>query len=202
MAAGQLLGLQEYLDAEDANSIFDPAVETQKSWRLHLHGHRVVNARIVENLVFDIKVDIEGQGQEDLSKVQIKFLYPAEIAATVEALIKTDAKVKALALEAIIKPQDRHFVKNKTLFPLMKEKQVVFFTLLEGEIIRGVVTAFSRYDITLGLKGGTPITILRHSIYDLRDKKGRCLLKSYQNEHKDWEKSALFVAPDDPSTGD
>jgi hypothetical protein len=73
-------------------------------------------------------------------------------------------------------------------------REVVFFTLLEGEIIRGIISAFNRYDITVLLKGGTPLTILRHSIYDLRNKKGRCLLKSIQEKHRDWEKSDLFVA--------
>ena len=75
----------------------------------------------------------------------------------------------------------------------MKEKKVVFMTLLEGEIVRGIIAGFSRYEITVHLKGGTAITVLRHSIYDLRDKKGRCFLKSFQDTHKDWEKSELFV---------
>jgi hypothetical protein len=46
----------------------------------------------------------------------------------------------------------------------------------------------------VSLKGGFPVTILRHSIYDLRNKKGRCFLKSFQEEHRDWEKSHLFVS--------
>ena len=76
----------------------------------------------------------------------------------------------------------------------MKDKEVVFFTLLEGEIIRGLITGFSRYEITMSLKNGNPVTILRHSIYDLRNKKGRCFLKKFQEEHRDWEKSPLFVS--------
>jgi hypothetical protein len=76
----------------------------------------------------------------------------------------------------------------------MQERQVVFCTLLEGELIRGLVAEFSRYDMTIHVKGGLPIVIMRHSVYDLRDKKGRCLLKSFQDKHKDWEKSALFVS--------
>jgi hypothetical protein len=34
-------------------------------------------------------------------------------------------------------------------------------------------------------KGGKPVTILRHSIYDLRNKNGGCFLKSFQEERKD-----------------
>ena len=86
-------------------------------------------------------------------------------------------------------------IKNKSLFPLIKERRVIFFTLIEGEIVKGLVTGFTRYEITVSLKGGTPVYILRHSVYDLRDKKGRCFLKSFQETHRDWEKSDLFVSP-------
>jgi len=76
----------------------------------------------------------------------------------------------------------------------MKDQEVVFFTLLEGELIRGIITGFNRHEITVSLKGGIPVAILRHSIYDLRNKKGRCFLKSFQEEHRDWERSHLFVS--------
>jgi hypothetical protein len=61
----------------------------------------------------------------------------------------------------------------------MQQREVLFFTLLEGEVIRGLVLAFSRYDLTIGLKGGIPIAVLRHSVLDVRDNKGRCYLKSH-----------------------
>ena len=86
--------------------------------------------------------------------------------------------------------------KNKTLFPLLKEREVLFFTLLEGEVIKGILGGFTRYDITVHLKGGTPVYLLRHSVYDLRDKKGRCFLKSFQESRRDWEKSEWFVSSD------
>jgi sRNA-binding regulator protein Hfq len=105
---------------------------------------------------------------------------------------KKDKKVAKKQLEPIIEVKNRHFIKNKTLYPLMMEKEVVYFTLLEGEIIRGIVTGFSRFDITMGLKGGVPLTFFRHSIFDARNKKGRCLLKGTQQVSRDWKKSALF----------
>jgi len=189
---GHLVGLKEYLEATYHHSVFDQALQSQQPWELHLHGQRVIKATVVENLTYDLKVHTEGQGQEELPKINVKFLYQADLAAAVRKLIKIDQKTQALALSPILAPHQRHFVKNKTLFPLMKERQVAFFTLLEGEMIRGIVADFSRYEIILHLKGGLPIVMLRHSIYDLRNKQGRCLLKVFQDQHKDWEKSALF----------
>jgi len=194
MTMGYLLGLKEYLDEAYANSIFDQVLISKQPWEFHLHDDRIVTARVLENLTYDLKVDIEGQGQEELPKLQVKLLYPADLAESVSPLIKMDKKIKALAQSPIPSPEERYFIKNKSLFPLVKEKQVVFFTLLEGEIIKGIIAGFSRYDITVNLKGGTQVTILRHSIYDLRDKKGRCFLKSAQEKHRDWEKSDLFVS--------
>jgi hypothetical protein len=190
---GNLQGLSEYLDKEYLISIFDQAISSKQPWEFHLHNNRIVTAEVTENLKYDVAIKIPGEPGEVLPKVNIKLLYPAEQSAPVRRLVKTDKKVKALGLEPISSPKDRFHIKNKSLFPLMKERDVVFFTLLEGEIIRGIITGFSRYDITVGMKGELPITIMRHSIYDLRNKKGRCFLKSDQEKLRDWEKSDLFV---------
>jgi hypothetical protein len=191
---GYLLGLPEYLAANYHNSIFDKALASKQSWELHLHNHRVIRAQIKENLTYDFKVKLEPSGDQSVPKTDVKLLYPADLSESVRPLLKIDRKIKDLELEPIISPEKRYHIKNKSLFPLIKEGQVLFFTLLEGEIIRGILAGFSRYEITVNLKGGMPVTIFRHSVYDLRDKKGRCFLKSFQENHRDWEKSPLFVS--------
>ena len=191
---GHLLGLQEYLNEAYHISIFDQALGSQQLWELHIHNHRIIRVEFIENLTYDVKVNVVGAGDEVIPKTDVKLLYPEDLAGSVTPLLITDKKVKDLGLEPILSPRKRYHIKNKSLFPLLKEKQVVFFTLLEGEIIRGILVGFSRYEITVNLKGGLPVTILRHSIYDLRDKKGRCFLKSFQETCRDWEKSLLFVS--------
>jgi hypothetical protein len=194
MIMGSLLGYKEYLDVAYRRSVFEQALASQQPWELHLHGQRVIRARVVENSTYELKLAITDQGEEVLPKIQVKLLYLAERSAAVRPLLKGDKKIQALGLSPLITWKERHFVKNKTLFPFMKESQVVFFTLLEGEIIRGLIVEFSQYDITVNLKGGVPVVLLRHSIYDMRNKEGRCLLKAFQDEHRDWEKSPLFVS--------
>jgi len=190
---GHLAGLKDYLDTMYARSVCDQALASHTPWLLHLHGQRIAQANIVANRTYELTVAMADAGQEELPKIQVKCLYPVELSAAVRPLIKVDKKVVGLGLAPILEPDKRHFIKNKTLFPLMKDQQVVFFTLLEGEVIRGIIADFSRYDITVNMKGGTPVVILRHSVYDARDKTGRCLLKAFQDEHKDWQKSPLFV---------
>ena len=155
---------------------------------------RIINAIFLENLKYDVKVQIEGGGDGLLAKTDIKIIYLDNLSESVRPLLKTDEKIRNLSLEPIIPPSKRHHIKNKTLFPLMKERHLLFFTLLEGEIVRGIVAGFNRYEITVNLKGGVPVTILRHAVYDLRDKRKRCFLKSSQEKHRGWEKSPLFVS--------
>jgi hypothetical protein len=191
---GYLVGLEEYLKEFYSKSIFEQIVDSGEPWEFHLHGRRTIKGRALENLTYDLKMETEAQQEQVLPKVEIKLLYPALLDESVQPLIKIDEQVLKRGLGPILSPRHRYFVKNKSLFPLMKDQEVVFFTLLEGELIRGIITGFNRYEITVSLKGGIPVTILRHSIYDLRNKKGRSFLKSFQEEHRDWEKSRLFVA--------
>ena len=192
---GSLLGLQEYLDEGYNTSVFDQTFESREPWEFHLHNHRIIKSKVQDNLRYDLRLRAEETGEEAFPKTDVKLLYPADQSDSVRPFLKTDKKVRDLGLEPIISPRMRHHIKNKSLFPLIKERRVIFFTLIEGEIVKGLVTGFTRYEITVSLKGGTPVYILRHSVYDLRDKKGRCFLKSFQETHRDWEKSDLFVSP-------
>jgi sRNA-binding regulator protein Hfq len=191
---GTLSGLQEYLKENYSTSVFDQAGESKAPWEFHLHGHQIIRAEIQKNLIYDLKIKSNDTRESVLSKTDVKIFYPLEISEKVRPLLATDANVKKTGLEPIIAPALRHHIKNKSLFPLMKERKVVFFTLLEGEVIKGLITGFSRYEITCSLKGGLPVSILRHAVYDLRDKKGRSFLKSFQGTRKDWKKSSLYVA--------
>jgi sRNA-binding regulator protein Hfq len=191
---GHLAGLREHLKSVLGHSVFDELLTSQAVWEMRLHGQRVVQAKVVDNQTYELGLDIDGQGREPLHKLQVKCLYPVDSAAEVEKQLKIDKKVLGLGLEPIKAPGQRYIVKNKTLFPLMKEREVVFCTLMEGEVLRGLIADFSRFEMIMHAKGGLPIVILRHSIYDLRTKKGRCMLRSFQDQHRDWQKSALFVS--------
>lgn len=194
----QLLGLREYLDDAYANSIFSQVLQNREKMLFFLHSERRVRAGIAADTTYDVKLALDDNDDngtaEDiiLPKLQVKFLCPVAQAAAVEPLIKTDAKVKRMGLEPSVAAAPRNHIKNKSLYVLMREREVVFFTLLEGEVLRGIIVGFSRYDIHLHLKGGLPVVILRHSVYELRNKRGRSFLKRNQEQSKDWQKSDLF----------
>jgi len=192
---GYLAGLKEYLAKHDTHSVFDDALASDAPWNFHVHPGRVITARLTGVETYDVVLAPEDGEPELVQKHDIHFLYPAAQAAAVAKLVKIDKAVAKLGLEPTVSHKLRQHVKNKTLFPLMQERTVVFVTLRDGSVIRGLVTGFSRYDIHMSMKGAVAVTLLRHSLHDIRDKKGRCYLKSVQQKRKDWKKSSIFVVP-------
>ena len=57
---GYLSGLREYLDEAYNISIFDQALASGHPWELHIHNHRIIKARIIENFIYDVKVSVKG----------------------------------------------------------------------------------------------------------------------------------------------
>lgn len=173
-----LVGLRDYLKQHYHHSAFTAPLAAKTSWELHPLGTPPLVATILENLRYDLRLAVAEQPEPLLlPKIQLQFFYPALHAAGIRPLLKWDEKVKKMGLTGIAKVGDRHHIKNKTLFPLMEAREVLFCTLLGGEVIRGLIGAFNQFELTMLVKGGLPITILRHAIYDLRDKKGQSYLK-------------------------
>jgi sRNA-binding regulator protein Hfq len=190
-----LAGLTDYLLKNYRHSTFEEAAASGALYCLHVHGHTTVQGTVAENTSYDIVVRAADGTRHEMHKTAVKMLYPAEFEERVKVHLKFDADVQARNLEPIVSPKHRHFLKNKSLFPLMRTQEVLFITLLEGEILRGIIDSFSRYEISLALKDGTQVIILRHAILDVRNKQGRCFLKSSQQTLRDWTKSELYIDP-------
>lgn len=188
-----LTGLKEYLEANYEKSVFSEATSHRDIFKFYCQSNEMFYAHVKENMKYDVLLAMEGSGEEKLiKKHDIKFLHPKLFSDSVSLQVKIDQVVKKMGLQPTENIALRNHVKNKSLYPLMKERDVLFFTLLEGEQLRGLIQDFSRYEITLLLKGDVPITIFRHSIYDLRNKKGKCFLKKIQEKQKDWKKSSIY----------
>ncbi len=191
-----LRGFKEYLADNDHRSHLEEARLSGGELVFHLHGQRVVTAVIASNETYGLTLSPRDGPDLALHKTDLKFFHDLEFADRVPSLLKSDAKVRFLGLEPKVSASGRHFVKNKSLYPLMLDREVVFLTLLEGEVIRGVLDGFNRYELTVKLKGGTPVTVMRHAIHELKNKKGRSFLKSVQQRQKAWKESWLWVTED------
>ena len=189
-----LTGLNEYLKENYDISIFDHAVKTGEILDFHLNWENVLRGKVNENLKYSVRIESGDTGEiSEYEKLNIRLVYPGAISGKVFPLIKPDDKIKKMKLSSTMKVSARNHIKNKTLYSLMTDREVVFFTLIGGEKLKGLIGSFARYEIVLKMKGGIPITILRHGVYDLRNKKGRCFLKSTQETAKDWKKSEQYI---------
>ncbi len=169
--------LNAYLKENYHKSIFDQMEKEKETYVLHLHGNKVISGEVKTNKKYDVIFKSESGKEEELQKHNIKFLYLKKDEQVVKKVIKVDKNVKEKKLGPIINPRKRNHIKNKTLFPLMQERVLLFFTTLEGDIIGGIIGGFTRYEIQILGKKGIPITLLRHAVFDLRDKRKRCYLK-------------------------
>lgn len=188
-----LKGLKEYLQLHYEQSVLDQARASGGEWVFHLHGARSISSKNFINERYELIFEDGAQGRETIHKTEVKFFNQAEHKAAVSKSLKQDKKIRAKALGPYYYTRDRFFVKNKSLYPLMLDREVVFVTLLEGEILRGLISGFNRYEIQLHLKGGVPVTILRHALAAFQNKKGRSFLKQDQERLRDWQKSSYFV---------
>ena len=188
-----LAGLKEYLDTNYDRFALEQAY-AHGTWHVfHLHGRRILPARVIDRQTYEATLE-DNQGiRHPVHKTEIKYFHSLEEALEIAEKIKVDRQVPSQNLEPMYYTKGRHFIKNKSLYPLMLDREVLFFTLLEGEILRGVIQSFNRFEIQISLKGGLRVTILRHAIYEAKNKKGRSFLKSVQDKHKEWKRSEYFI---------
>lgn len=193
---GYLSGFQEYIDEHYLISIYDHALQSGEEFTFHAHDHTIFQGKISVNGTYDVEIE-HGDGDKVRKyhpKTDIKLIYPSLFQQKVQPQIKIEPKISRKNLPPIVSGKERNYVKNKSLYPLMEERTVLFFYLLEGEVIKGLIADFSRYEITVHLKGVVPITIFRHALLDITDKKKRSYLKSFQEKAKDWQKSQLYIS--------
>ena len=172
-----LEGLDDYLKAHQKDSIFAQEAGRGTAWCLFLHGNERKAGEIQSDQTYEIDFLTQEGVVEKIHKVKVKILCEASREQEVVALLKTDEALKASPEGPHFGPRYRHHIKNKTLYPLMNRKEVLFFTMLEGEVLRGIVAGFSRFEISLHMKGGVPAVLLRHAVFDVRDKKGQSYSK-------------------------
>ena len=146
-------------------SILLGSVETGEPVVVALHGGQRAPGVVQSVRRYDF--DFLPQGFDEpieIRKLQVKFAYrPADWKALDRALGNDRAREKR-PLSPAERPQDRFSLADKRLFQCMDKGQTVAVTLLEGEVIRGKVAWFGRWEFGLRLRGDAEVVIFRHAI--------------------------------------
>ncbi len=199
---GYLRGLTEYLKRNYDRDIFKEFKFKNTLLHFHLVGHQELTRKIRKSVTFDVDLMDRNKQVQRYPKLHIKFYYPAKFQEAVKPLIDVNPDIVAKNIQPIRHIRERYHIKNKTLYPLMMERQAVVITLLEGDVLRGFIDDFTRYEIFLKFHDDLRIVVLRHAILRVEDFHGRNMLKDFQDEVKDWKKSSLWVEEEDKGDGE
>ncbi len=196
--------LETYWKEHRSDSIFEKQCGSGAAWCFFLHDQKKLTGTIVRNEKFECDV-ADPQGVEQrIHKVRVKFACPAGVAEELERQLKRNEAVAARKEGPHFLPKYRHPIEDRVLFDFMNSREVLFFTMLEGEVLRGIIRGFSKYEIQLGMKRDVSVVLLRHAVYDLRDKRGRSYRKKRQGQGAGGEKAAgkAVASPAAKSSGE
>jgi hypothetical protein len=111
---------------------------------------------------------LDGGEPAEIHKLTLKFTYAPTDWKKVRKAIKKDKRVAAEGLEPAKRPQDRYTCSDRRLFGYVDSGREVVATLLDGDILRGVVVWFSRYECCFRLKEDVEVTLFRHALHELK----------------------------------
>ena len=181
--------LEAYLKVHAKDSLFEGEAGKETGWCFFLHGNLERTGRLLQNETYECLLVTEEGSSEKMHKVRVKFACPALVREEVKRQTGLNEEVQKKGEGPHFLPRYRHVVPDQSLHEFMQNREVLFFTLLEGEILRGLVTGFSAYEISLSMKGQVPVVLLRHALFDVRDKKGRSYLRKAQAKTAEGKKN-------------
>ena len=128
----------------------------------HLHGLRRIQGKVVGVDAYEIEVQ-GADGVERVHKLQVKLVHSPD------ARVKIGAAAGQAAAEPIKRPQDRFACSDKRLFAALDAGHEVRIQTLEGDVVSGLLTRVSRWEVGLRQKGGGELVAFRHAIADLKE---------------------------------
>ncbi|MBT3217660.1 MAG: hypothetical protein HN348_01095 [Proteobacteria bacterium] len=159
--------MEEHREQNRSRSKVVEASVTKVPVVLGLHGKRRITAVIdsVDSYTFQV---IPEKGEvEEIHKLQLKYICGVDDYKQLRKVLRTNKALSKNPLEPVEKPQDRYSCGDRRLFQYLDRGKEVEITLLEGEIIRGVVVWFSRFEFCLRVRSRANVVILRHALHNL-----------------------------------
>ncbi len=153
---------------QNANrSSLDSAAEDKSEIHLVLHGQRRVRGHVVSTTPYTFMFQPDGAEPEEIHKLQVKYAYEPGVWKRVRKAGRLDRDVVAQSNDPIARPQDRYTCSDKRLFRYMDEGTTVKVTLLEGDVFKGKLTWFGRFEFGLQVRGDVEVVVFRHALHDL-----------------------------------
>ncbi len=131
---------------------------------LVLHDGRTIRGEVRGLEPYTFRFDFPDGSTEELHKLQVKYGYAPTEWKKVKKGVRQDRKVAKNAETPAVRPQDRYSCSDRRLFGYLDQRVDVVATLLDGDVLRGVITWFSRYEFGMVLRTEAEVTVFRHSL--------------------------------------
>lgn len=161
--------MQAHRDENRLRSCLDRARESGEPLALAIHGKDKVIGQVLEVAPYSVTVQPEGAEPQEIHKLQLKYAWNPDNWKKIRKGVRTDKDRAREPLAPIERPQDRYTCSDKRLFRYLDEGATVQATLLEGEVLRGTIAWFGRYEFGLQLRTEVEVTVFRHALHDLTD---------------------------------
>lgn len=161
--------MQSHREENRLRSCLEQAKESGESVAIAIHGKSKVIGTVIEVAPYSVTMRTDEGEERELHKLQLKYAWAPDDWKRVRKGVRNDKSRSRDPLPPIERPQDRYTCSDKRLFRYMDDEAVVQATLLEGEVLRGTVAWFGRYEFGLTLKGDVEVTVFRHALHELTD---------------------------------
>ena len=125
-----------------------------------------VRGIIMRRMPYNLDLLVNGERRR-INKLDIKYCYKQAHEPKILPYIEVDESVKALNLGPEMDPSKRYQIDDKVLFQCYKERRPIILTLRGGEVIKGVIDWFSKYEIKIELPSKKSVICFRHAAYSL-----------------------------------
>ncbi|MCA9573199.1 MAG: hypothetical protein KC656_35430 [Myxococcales bacterium] len=138
-------------------------LEVGKAVRLGLNGGDTVDGTPLEVGAYAVKLSTR-EGERELHKLAIHYAHDPADWKSIKKAMRRDKAVADQKLQPVTLPQDRYGCSDKRLFNYVDTGVDVTVCMLSGELVKGRVLWFSRYEFTLQVRGGAEIGVFRHAL--------------------------------------
>ena len=134
---------------------------------LALHDGRALKGRVVGVEPYQVVFQPDGGEVETLHKLKLLYTYAPDDWKGVKKGVKSEKRASDSA-EPAVRPQDRYSCSDRRLFGYLDRQIEVQVSLLDGEVLRGHLTWFGRYEFGLKLRTDAEVTVFRHALRDIQ----------------------------------
>lgn len=155
---------EAYRATHAGRSVFDEAVQDGAPRWFGLVDGSGVEAVVRRVDRYDVEV-VAGSQRALWAKREVTLVGRVVDASQIRRELRRDRQVPREAPAA--HPKDRYPLGDRRLFRYVESEHEVRLALVSGHAVRGVVVGFARFELSLRVRGGAVVRVLRHAVSHL-----------------------------------